>query len=88
MKNTMVGNGQVWSTAFRRKQANLHIPPEGVTPKQAKVDEGGPRIGRVVQGRNARGSEINLLTIKGAARYKRISSAMEDKDVDDEDPDH
>ena len=29
-----------------------------------------------------------LLTVEGTARYKRISSAMEDEDADDQDPDH
>jgi hypothetical protein len=29
-----------------------------------------------------------LLTVERAARYKRISSLMEDEDADDQDPDH
>jgi hypothetical protein len=29
-----------------------------------------------------------LLTGEPAARYKRISSSMEDEDADDQDPDH
>lgn len=52
------------------------------------VNEGGRRIWRVIQGQDAQAVRINLLTIKGSDRYKRTSSLMEDKDADDEDPDH
>jgi hypothetical protein len=60
------------------------------------ADERGMRLLRVMSGRDAWATspgcisppQKNLLTSNGAARYKRISSSMEDKDADDEDPDH
>jgi hypothetical protein len=32
-----VGSTVVWSTAFRRKETNLDIPPEGGTPKRVSA---------------------------------------------------
>jgi hypothetical protein len=56
------------------------------------ADEGGTRIcardSRATSPGCISPAQRNLLTIIGPTRYKRISSSMEDKDADDEDPDH